>query len=280
MSGRFALLVGVALAMPSLAQAQSIPQIDWSAVRVSGYAQADWVVFRQSSQDEVNPSTREPLNEDRFVIPSARIRANVDHGLVTGMVEIDANTLRGGQVRPIDAEVSLRWPARAPVAGEAYFQATLGLFRTPFGFDTQEVAQRRPFLGRSLFSDALFPGAYDLGLALRGGYRFFNYSLGILNGDPIGERAFPGRDPNQSKDLVFRIGVESNRASPFRVEAGFSGLTGAGLHVGTPPTKDVFVWRDVNEDGTWIRRRFRSSGARRPRRRSAFRGSRWARICV
>ncbi|WP_394822525.1 hypothetical protein [Pendulispora albinea] len=218
-------------------------------VRFSGYTQADWVVFRQSSQDEVNAATGLPLNEDRFILNAARLRANVDHGLVTGVAEIDANTLNGMQVRPIDAEVSLRWPAREVKPGEAYFSATIGLFRSPFGFDTQEVAQRRPFLARSSFSEALFPGSYDLGLALRGGYRFFNYSLGIMNGDPIAERAFPGRDPNQSKDLLFRVGVESNRDSHLRVEAGFSGLTGAGLHKGTPATKDVFVWRDFNEDG-------------------------------
>ena len=236
------------LAADPQATAGGLPRIDWGAVRVSGYAQADWVMFRQSSQDEVS-TAGEPLNENRFTLASARLRATVDHGLVTGMFEIDANTVHGPQVRPTDAEITLRWPARAPRAGEAYFQATMGLLRTPFGFDTQEVAQRRPFLSRSLFSEALFPGSYDLGLALRGGYRFFNYSLGIMNGDPIGERAFPGRDPNQSKDLVFRLGVESSRASHVRVEAGFSGLTGGGFHEGTPTTKDVFVWRDVNEDG-------------------------------
>src|SRR6185295_1110269 len=31
--------------------------------------------------------------------------------------------------------------------------------------------------------------------------------------------------------------------------AGFSVLTGRGFHAGTPATKDVLIWKDLNEDG-------------------------------
>jgi hypothetical protein len=218
-------------------------------VKITGAAQVDWVVFRQSSQNEVNGSNGEPLNEDRFLLRAARLRARVERGIVEGRLEIDANTIQGPQVRPVNTEVSLRWPGHAPAYGEPYIKATMGLFRTPFGFDTQEEIQRRPFLEPCLFGQALFPGAFDLGLRLRGGFRFVNYTLGIMNGDPIGQRVFPGRDPDKSKDLVFRVGVESSPRGTVRVAGGFSGVTGMGFHQGTPATKDVFTWNDVNEDG-------------------------------
>jgi hypothetical protein len=217
-------------------------------VTLSGFVQADWVVARQSSQDETNNSNGQPLNENRIVLRRGHLRADVDQGYVLGSLEIDANTVNGPQLRPIDAEVSFRWPAK-PVEGEPYIMATLGLFKTPFGFEVLEADNRRPFLERSTVIRAFFPGEYDLGARIKGGWRFLDYALGIMNGDPIGERAFPGRDPNKSKDLVFRAGAHAEPTKGVRVIGGFSGVTGSGFHQGTPSTKDVLVWRDTNEDG-------------------------------
>ncbi len=217
-------------------------------VTLSGFVQADWVVARQSSQDETNTSNGQPLNENRILLRRGHLRADVDQGFVLGSLEIDANTVNGPQLRPIDAEVSFRWPAK-PVEGEPYIMATLGLFKTPFGFEVLEADNRRPFLERSTVIRAFFPGEYDLGARIKGGWRFLDYALGIMNGDPIGERSFPGRDPNKSKDLVFRVGAHSEPTKGVRVIGGFSGVTGSGFHQGTPSTKDVLVWRDTNEDG-------------------------------
>jgi hypothetical protein len=79
---------------------------------LSGYLHLDWVPYRQSSQDEVNPSTGDPLNEDRFVVRRARIRAESDQGLVHAAFMIDVNTVHGPQVRPWNAEASLKWPPK------------------------------------------------------------------------------------------------------------------------------------------------------------------------
>jgi hypothetical protein len=226
---------------------------------VSGYVHLDWVVFRESSQNEVNPATGEPLNEDRFLVRRARLRLESDQGLVHGAFDLDANTIRGPQVRPWNAEASLKWPTttayRGPAAiaqsssDEPFVIVSAGLLMTPFGFDVAELENQRPFLERSTMAGELVPQSYDLGVRVLGGYRFVNYALGIMNGDPIGESTFPGRDPNKSKDLVFRVGASTEVTDGLRLDVGVSGLTGRGFHKGTAPSKDQLVWRDQNEDG-------------------------------
>jgi hypothetical protein len=126
---------------------------------------------------------------------------------------------------------------------------TGGLILTPFGYELQELDITRMWLERSTVSGAMFPTPYDLGLRVLGGYRFVHWQLGIMNGDPLGDKTFPGRDPNKSKDLVFRVGAGSDVVKGLRIEAGVSGLTGRGFHEGTPSTKDQLVWRDQNENG-------------------------------
>lgn len=245
-------------------------------VTVSGYVHMDWIVFRQTSQDEVTQDGQ-PLNENRFVLRRARLRAERDHGLFHGAFEIDANTIDGPQLRPINAEASFKWPADRPYArtpwaydpsgtrgsvdgpvqmprslsstGEPWFMVTAGLFRTPFGFEVPESERARPWLERSTMSNAMFPQSFDLGVRVLGGYRFLRYAFGIVNGAPIGERTFPGRDPNESKDLVFRVGGATAITEAIRVEGGVSGVSGRGFHRGQPATKDLIQWQDSNADG-------------------------------
>ncbi len=245
-------------------------------VLVSGFTQADWVVHRESSQSEITQAGQ-PLNEDRFLIRRARIRVERDYGLVHGVAEIDANTVDGLQVRPINVETSLKWPADRPYSrtpwaydpsgsrprfamvstrpppsepNEPWFRVTAGLIRTPFGFEVQEWDFDRPFLERSTFANALFPGTFDLGLSINGGFRFVRYQFAVVNGDPIGERTFPGRDPNETKDLVFRVGgAGSIAADQVTIEGGFSALSGRGLHRGKPASVDAIQWQDGNGDG-------------------------------
>ena len=233
-----------------------------SLIRLSGYVQADWQVMRQSSEDEVNPSTGAPLNENRFVLRRGHIRVDGDYGIVLGTLEIDANTVSGPQVRPLDAEASVRWPTnvnpardrelggfRPPPTTSPFIMGTLGLMKTPFGFEVVEADNIRPFLERAAILRALFPGEFDLGLRAAGGWRFFNYQLGLMNGHPLGERQYPGRDPNKGKDLVGRVGADGRLSDHVAVQAGVSWLTGTGFHTGTPSTKDTLVWRDTNENG-------------------------------
>lgn len=241
---------------PAVARAQAatppgfVEVASGTRLHLSGYAQVDWVVANQSSIDEVNGATGESLNEKRFLLRRGHLRADAERGLVSAALEIDANTIAAPIVRPIDTEVTLRWPAH-PAPGEAFVAGTLGLMKIPFGFEVPEGDEVRPFLERTTAARGLFAGNYDLGARVRGGFRAVDWQLAIMNGEPIGERgAFAGRDPNQSKDLVGRVGAHGDLArGRVKVEAGISGLTGGGFHEGTPSTKDTLVWRDTNEDG-------------------------------
>jgi len=231
-----------------------------SPVTVAGFVHADWVVHRQSSQNEVNQDG-EPLNEDRFVLRRARMRVTSDRGLIWGAAEADLNTVRGLQVRPLNAEATLKWPETRPgfdpsvaprrfhPGNETWIMVSAGLVQTPFGFEPMEFAIKRPFLEQTTMSEAFFPGQFDLGFRVMGGFKFVNYALGIMNGAPIGDKTFPGRDPNENKDLVFRVGAANDLTDRIRIEGGLSGLTGRGFHRGRPASNDQIVWRDLNEDG-------------------------------
>ena len=237
----FAAVVASPSVPPSLAPPPPV------AVRLSGYVQADGVLHDASSQDEVDPSTGAPLNQTRYLIRRARLHLDIDHARMSGSLELDANTVTGPAAGVIDAEVTVH--ARTPDgAGRAWGNASIGLLRTPWGYEVNQRDQDRFFLERSSVSRALFPGVFDLGLRLRGGWRFIDAQLALANGDPLGDRAFPVQDPNHAKDIVGRLGVSGARGR-VAFAAGVSGLTGTGFHRGTPETKDVLVWRDQNEDG-------------------------------
>jgi hypothetical protein len=216
-------------------------------VILSGYVQADGVVYDQSSQDEVDPSTGAPLNQTRYLVRRARVHLDVDHGRMAGSLELDANTVGGPSAGVIDAEVTVR-ARRREASGRAWGEATIGLLRIPWGYEISQRDQDRFFLERSSVSRALFPGTFDLGLRARAGWRFLDAQIALMNGDPLGDRAFPVQDPNRAKDLVGRLGVSGARRR-VAFAAGLSALTGTGFHRGTPETKDVLVWRDQNEDG-------------------------------
>src|SRR5262249_23631769 len=134
------------------------------SLSLTGFVQID-SIFRQSSEDQINGATGDPLNEDRFLVRRARLRANLDYGLVAGALELDGNTVRGTTARLIGAEASLRWPG-PPAA--PYVMATLGLFKTPFGFEVLQSDRDRLFLERSTVVRALFPGEYDVGGRVQG----------------------------------------------------------------------------------------------------------------
>src|SRR5215471_7394261 len=216
-------------------------------LQLSGYIQADGQVYDRSSEDEVDPSTGAPLNQTRTFIRRARLHLDIDHGRMAGSLELDANTVNGASAGVIDAEVSVRARSRDD-SGRPWGEATIGLLRTPWGYEVGQRDQDRFFLERSAVSRALFPGVFDLGVRLRGGWRFFDAQVALVNGDPLADRTFPVQDPNRAKDVVGRLGVSGVRRR-VAFAAGLSGLTGTGFHRGTPETKDVLVWRDQNEDG-------------------------------
>src|SRR5262249_5010735 len=107
----------------------------------------------------------------------------------------------------------------------------------------------RLFMERANVVRALFPGEYDVGARASGGWMFVRYAVAVQNGDPLGERAFPGRDPNAAKDVNGRVGVDGAIGESVAISGGVSGTYGRGLSKNTGATKPTFQWSDRNENG-------------------------------
>ncbi|MGB0678195.1 MAG: hypothetical protein ACPGUV_00870 [Polyangiales bacterium] len=217
-------------------------------LHVTGYVQADAVLWDERSVDELDPANGEPLNQERFLIPRARVGLAAQRGLWGTSLMLDGNTLGDSfQARLLAATVDVRdpWgPKRLP-----YAQLVFGLMKVPFGFEVPESARDRLILEPSNAARALFPGFFDLGVQLRGGWRLLRYSVGAFNGNPVGDGGqFQPRDPNQGKDIIARIGIDSATGRGLRWVGGVSALFGEGFHPGEAATKDELIWRDVNED--------------------------------
>lgn len=209
------------------------------AVQAGGFVQVD-AAMRQSSHDELKQSG-DPLNQDRFSIRRARPRLSASYGAISGVIELDANTVNGMQVRPSNIEAAYQ--------ATPELRAGMGIAKIPFGYEVEESDRTRLFLERSNAERALFPGEYDLGVKLTGAWKFLRYAAAAQNGEPVGEKGgFTLRDPNQAKDITARGGLDVT-SGDVRVVGGLSFLTGRGFHAGTPATKDQLVWRDLNEDG-------------------------------
>jgi hypothetical protein len=218
-------------------------------VALTGFLQADWGLWRQASEDQVNTALQ-PINEERFMIRRARLRTVLDKTYVAGALEFDGNTVNGSTARIVGAEASIKLPGEdgSPIP---LLMGTIGLFKIPFGFELLQSDRDRLFMERSTAEQALFPGEYDVGARLQGGWRFVRYAIAVQNGNPLGERAFPGRDPNSAKDIAGRVGVDTPVTDLVSIAAGFSGLKGRGFHRGNPATKPTIQWSDRNEDGSF-----------------------------
>lgn len=217
-------------------------------IRFSAYLQVDFVAYDESSEDEVATSTGESLNDTRFLIRRARIRTDFEHEYVGGSIELDGNTVDGPIARIIDAEAWARFPNADPDA-PPYVLGSVGLMKIPFGKEVPQAERASLFLEKSAVSNALFSGNYDLGARIEGSYAFVRAVAAAMNGAPIGERQFPGEDPNKSRDLLGRLGVDLEIVPGLSLVTGASALWGTGFSKGTPSTKDVLVWRDANENG-------------------------------
>ena len=214
-------------------------------LELTGYLQVDAVAWSRDSADEVDPVTRAPLNQERFLIRRGRLRAEARRDGMSGSLEFDGNTADGPVARLLGAQVGYAYPAR----GAPLIAISAGLFKTPFGAEVPASERDKPFLEPPAFARGLFPGNYDAGVMARGSYGPARWSVAIVNGAPVGDRQWRGRDPTGSYDLVGRIGVAAPGPRRLRVEAGVSAITGTGLHAGTPPTKDGIQWVDENQNG-------------------------------
>jgi hypothetical protein len=219
-----------------------------SGVTLYGYIQGDWQI-RQSSEDQLDPVSGQPINQDRFLIRRARLGAAIDKHYGEGRIEIDGNTVQGPALRLIDVEASVKWPGK--VEGEPpLVMGTIGLLRIPFGAEVEQDDRRRLFMERSTAARALFSGEYDLGARISGGWHFIRYALAAQNGQPLGGSSFVALDPNHQKDLVGRLGVEDRIREKVDVAGGVSVLRGTGFHSGKLASKSTVQWNDIDENGS------------------------------
>ena len=218
------------------------------AVTLFGFVQADGVVYSSASVDEVNPSTGAPLNETRFLIRRARLRVDADYRYFEVVLELDGNTVAGPVARITNVEVSGCWP-RCNGERPPLVMGTLGLTRIPFGFEVQEKDYVRLFLERSNVARALFPGEYDLGAKLQGGWRWLRWQAAAMNGHPSGDKQYALVSPTASKDFLGRVGADTRPHARVALAGGVSALYGTGFSRGTAASKNTLAWRDANGDG-------------------------------
>ena len=215
----------------------------------TGYVQADAVVYSQASQDEINPSTTEPLNEEHFGIPRASLRADARRGAFAGELELEGFTTRATLPRQTQTSGVRLETAYLSWHRQQLVEIVGGLFRTPFGANTPTSPRERSFLELPTMFRALFPGDIDAGLMARGAFGLARWSIAAMNGAPVGDAQWKGRDPESSYDVVARVGTDIPLPHRGRFVGGLSAVTGSALHAGTPPTKDQLQWIDENQDG-------------------------------
>ncbi len=218
-------------------------------VRIYGYAQIDYL-FSQASQNQLDPTTGQPLNLNRIFVRRARLGADIERTYVAGRIEFDGNTINGPTARIIDAEATLQLPGPEP-GDLPLIMGTIGLMKIPFGYEIGQADTERLFMERSTMEHAFFPGEYDLGIRLKGAWRFLRYAVALMNGEPVGETTYPGIDPNSEKDVVGRLGILTTPAPKLTVQAGISFLSGTGFHPGTSVTKSVLYWQNLTFSGQY-----------------------------
>ena len=211
-----------------------------------GFVQVDFL-WRQISIDELSDGDREPLNETGFLLRNARLGFDADWRYfgITAYADLFSN---GQGVRPATVDAHLHYPGKD--GKPPLVQLRAGLLRVPFGFENHNQNDVQRFFGeRTLVSHAFMPGLFDVGAALSGHVWAFDWSIGVYNGQPMGAPGFGYRDPNAAKDYVGRLRLSGLLFPNFHAAVGTSLLTGKGFSAGTGPTKDSFVWVDLNEDG-------------------------------
>lgn len=238
MNERLAFLLACLVPIANASRASAQP-----AIALDGWVQLDLVPWSADSRDELDPSTGAPLNQQRLSVRRARLRASAQRGELGASLEIDGNTVDGVALRLLAAE--LRWRARR---GELRTELSAGWFKVPFGAELPLSDRERTWLEPSRAARSFFPGGYDAGVRLDGSWRLARWSAAVVNGSPVGEARFRGRDPSAAFDLVGRLGLEL-KGCGWNLRAGLSALTGKGFHAGSPPTKDQLVWVDANENG-------------------------------
>jgi len=221
----------------------AIDRTGWQ-IDLDTFFQIDSIPWSQISQDEISPSGA-PLNTTTMTVRRGFFRVMGHDGDYHTLLELNANTV-GGTPSAQLLEAIGGWSPSQLVDVQA------GLMLIPFGVAVPLNARYRIFLEQPTFLQAFFPGDNDAGAQVHGAYGLLRYSIAAMNGAPVKDAQWTGKDPSSSYDFVARIGgdiaMPSLPGHP-HVTFGISALEGGDLHPGTPPTKDQLTWVDENGDG-------------------------------
>jgi hypothetical protein len=225
----------------------SSPTAGSSMEQLFGIAITSYVQAQYESHDESEDQLRQGgvlLNQNRFLIRRGRLKLEREWDYSALMVEVDGNTTRGPAFLLHHAEASVMWRGDKPAPAAPLLRLTMGLFDVPFGYELVESPRTRFFMERSLASRDFFPSEPDLGIRISGEVGWLRYALAAVNGEPNGVvNGFPLQDPNQSKDLIAKVGANVESDS-LEISGDVSVLNGAGFVKGTDVTKNSVVWSD------------------------------------
>ena len=204
------------------------------------FVQVDAVPYSQHSLDEVDPGgSGTPLERGDDLDPargSSRDRGDARRLLrgARARRQHGQRARRRGSSRPPGRLAASAMHERDPLV-----QRARGSDVDPVRRAGADNARYRDFVEQPTFLRALFPGDDRCRRAARdGAYGFVRWSVSAMNGAPVGDAQWQGRDPVSSYDLMGRLGTDVPLPHRGRFVAGVSALTGTGLHPGTPPTKD------------------------------------------
>lgn len=215
---------------------------------VSGYVQAQY----QQSQLSVDQLSADgaPLNQDRFLVRRARLRVERAWEFAYATIEVDGNNVNGLAFGLRRAEAGLLWRGH-DASAPPLLAIRAGLTDVPFGYELFEPNRSRLFLERTTASRAFFPGDTDFGAQVSGAIGVFRYAVGVFDGTPVpdSEPSAAGVDPTSEKDLIARLGAETQPTKTVGISGGVSFLNGTGFHAGTVATKPTVQWNDLNANG-------------------------------
>ena len=133
-------------------------------VRIYGYAQIDYLIT-QLSQSQLDPSSGQPLNQNRIFVRRARLGADIERPYIAGRIEFrrQHSASTASTARIIDAEaLDPGCRDRRYAAGSALvMMGTTGLMkRSPSASEIGQADTERLFMERSDHGDGLLPGEY------------------------------------------------------------------------------------------------------------------------
>lgn len=169
-------------------------------LKISGYLQAQWQLAQQKGVSAfANGGSFKATSNNRFSIRRGRVKISYTLGIVQMVVQPDF-TEKGVGIK--DAYVAIAIPSKI-------FEAQVGLFNRPFGYEINYSSSLRESPERTRVFLSLFPGERDLGaMVIVHGPKGFTKDLtlhaGVFNGNGI------GLETDSRKDFIGRLAYLKN----------------------------------------------------------------------